>query len=133
MKEQELTQEDQRILLGDLTPKERETFRKTEDWETCFQAWLESEKPSVIRGWLAGPREELLQYIDSKGIEFLKAVELSKMDEVDALKFVFPRITGETDQTEDPTAPELEEDQDEEELPQDLREKAELLLEEVQE
>lgn len=121
-KRREITPNEIRILLGDLTPQERESFRKTEYWETCFQAWLDSEKPSLIKFWLAEPRETFLQYMDGKGVHYLKARDYWGMDEVDSLKFVFPRITGEG----------CEADEDEKELSASLRKKAESVLRQVQ-
>jgi len=82
--------EEQRLLLGELNQQERENLRKGAYWETCFQSWLDSAKPSLIREMLAGPREELLRFLDSKAWSLAMAVELHSEDEAETLKELFP-------------------------------------------
>jgi len=113
------TDEEKRILLGNLNPEERTNLRKTEQWETCFQSWLDSATPSEVKRRLDGPEEEFLQWMDSKAFHLMLA-QLQNQDEVEAMKNNFPY-------------PEDWEDSEEENLPPELRERAEKLLSRVQE
>lgn len=82
--------EEQRLLLGELNEQERKSLRQGAYWETCFQSWLDSAKPSSIRDWLASPEEEFLRWMDAKAWTLAQAVEMRQEDETEALKELFP-------------------------------------------
>jgi hypothetical protein len=105
-------------LSGDLEPEVRQGLRRQEEWETCFQAWLDSETPSAIREALNGPENSLLEMIDAKAIRLL-VCHMEDRDEVELMQAIFPY-------------PENWEDQEDELLPPELREKAARLLDRVQ-
>lgn len=86
----QMTPEEQRLLLGNLHESERKELRQSQYWETSLTSWLDSERPSVIREWLAKPRETFLQHLDSKAWNLAQAVEMRQEEEVEALKEIFP-------------------------------------------
>ena len=118
MKTQAQQDEEKRLLLGNLNPEERANLRQKECWETCFQAWLEGASPKEVKERLDGPEEEFLRWMDAKAFHLMLA-EMGNQDPVEAMKDNFPY-------------PEDWEDSPEEELPPDLRERAEKLLCRVQ-
>ena len=85
-----MTTEEQRLLVGDLTPAERKAVRQGAYWETSLTSYLDSERPSVIRDWLEKPRETFLRHLDSKAWSLALAVEMGQEEEVEALKEIFP-------------------------------------------
>ena len=95
--------EEQRLQLGELNDQERASLRNGEYWETCFNAWLDSARPSSIREWLAGPKETFLRWMDGKAWNLAQAVELQKQEETEVLKELFPMW-----ETPDSTDEELE-------------------------
>ena len=72
-----------------LTDELRPNLRKREKWMTCFQSWLSSEKPSLLRDWMKGPREELLRHLDSKAWMFMEMTSQG-VEAIDALEILFP-------------------------------------------
>ncbi len=129
------TPEETRLRFGNLNPTERQNLRQTDEWTTCFQAWLASESPSEIRERLAD-EETLLIWLDSKANRLLwadfdnrkfqqenpqapKAGDGSRaIDPVELMTQLFPY-------------PENWEDREEEEIPPDLRSQAVSLLKRV--
>ena len=85
-----MTTEEQRLLLGELSAAERQELRQGRFWETSLTSWLDSERPSVIREWLAKPREDFLRHLDSKAWSLALAVEMRQEEEVEAIKQIFP-------------------------------------------
>ena len=71
-----MTTEEQRLLLGELSAAERQELRQGRFWETSLTSWLDSERPSVIREWLAKQREDFLRHLDSKAwsLESIKQI-----------------------------------------------------------
>ena len=104
--------EEQRLLLGELNPQERQDLRNSEYWETCLTSWLDSARPSSIREWLKGPRETFLRWMDSRAWGLALAVEHRMEDETEALKELFPMWETEMEDdeldSETPLTPEEE-------------------------
>ena len=92
-----LNPEEQRILLGNFSQEERQNVRRSEEWETCFQSWLDSATPSAIAAWLESPEEEFLRWMDAKALQLKTATALSNQEEVEALKEIFPTMQEEDD------------------------------------
>jgi hypothetical protein len=111
-----LTPEEQRLIRGDLKPQERKNLRKSDEWESCFRSWLDSNQPSEILKSL-NQKEDLLKMLDGKTIQFF--LLRIQMDEVEAMQQLFPY-------------PSNWEEMEEEEMPDDLQEKAEQFLSKVQ-
>lgn len=109
-----LTKEQLRMVQGKVTQEERNNLRQSPEWEVCLEAWLNSEPPSLIREWIAGPREELMRHLDSKTSSLILA-GWSTGDRVEILQQLFPGP--------DPD----EENEDEEETPLTEQERRQVL------
>jgi hypothetical protein len=116
--------EEMRLLANQMNPEERQNLRKTPAWESCFNAWLECETPSVIQrkilldpGLKPGAEEEFLRWMDGKAIVLFSA-QLKGADEVETMQELFPY-------------PEDWEDREDEVVPGPLREAAQEFLSRV--
>jgi len=116
--------EEMRLLANQMNTEERQNLRQTPAWESCFNAWLECESPSVIQRKILldtvlreEAEEEFLRWMDGKAIVLFSA-QLKGADEVETMQELFPY-------------PEDWEDSEDAVMPSPLREAAQEFLSRV--
>ena len=77
------------LLRGELTDQERLGLRLQPEWETSFNSWLDTARPSAIREWMQD-EPELIRLIDSKALQLFLETRVFLEDEVETLKALFP-------------------------------------------
>ena len=74
-----------------LTEAMRQNLRKTAVWESCFNSWLTTVRPSVARELLAGDKSELVEGLDNKTWDYLRMTEgVCQMEPAEAMQELFP-------------------------------------------
>jgi hypothetical protein len=83
------SEEELALLRGELTDQERLGLRLQPEWETSFNSWLDTARPSAIREWMKD-EAGLIRLIDSKALQLLLETKHFRQDEVETLKSLFP-------------------------------------------